>query len=225
VSRRRALALGLLAVLAALLIAAPLALRAAGRYLVESDPLERADAIVVLTGSYPDRILEAVDLYKAGWAPRIILCREPQNAGFRRLDALGVKVPQLFELNRSVAEQLGVPAQAIAVVDRPAGSTFSEAELVLEYVLARGDHSILLVTSKYHSRRAARIYRHLAAGRVHVITCPARDDDFRADGWWHDRASIRRVVIEYQKLLTFLLFDRWRLLPVGAEPTPSPTAG
>ncbi|MGH7790144.1 MAG: YdcF family protein [Candidatus Binatia bacterium] len=223
-SRRRAILLGAAATLIALAVLALPLLAAAGRYLVEESPPEHADAIVVLTGSYPDRIIEAVALFREGFAPHLILCREPQNAGFRRLSELGVTAPRYYELNRSVAEQLGVPPAAISVVDRPAGSTYSEAELVIEYVLARGYTSILLVTSKYHSRRAARIYRHLAAGKLRIIVRPARDDDFQPDGWWRDRASTRRVIIEYQKLLTFLLLDRWKLSPVRVA-TPSPVAG
>jgi uncharacterized SAM-binding protein YcdF (DUF218 family) len=220
--RRRALAIAVVALLVLAAAALPL-LGAAGRFLVEDDPLDHADAIVVLTGSYPDRILEAVALYREGWAPRIILCREPENAGFRKLQGLGVTVPRLFELNRSVAEQLGVPPDAITVLERPAGSTYSEAEVVLEYILQRGYRSILLVTSKYHSSRAARIYRFLADGRVAIIVRPARDDDFQPDGWWRDRPSTRRVVIEYQKLLTFLLFDRWLLSPVRGDAVAPPT--
>lgn len=220
-TRRAIVVLGI-AALALALAAVPL-LSAAGRFLVEDDPLGHADAIVVLTGSYPDRIIEAATLYREGWAPRIILCREPENAGFQKLQALGVHVPRIFELNRSVAEQLGVPADAISVLERPAGSTYSEAEVVLADAIAHGYRSILIVTSKYHSARAARIYRHLAAGRVAISVRGARDDEFQPDAWWRDRPSTRRVVIEFQKLLTFLLVDRWRLPPVAiTAPTPTP---
>jgi len=224
VKRRWALVAGLAALLVAALATTTPLLRAAGRFLIEEQAPAPADAIVVLTGSFPDRILEAVALYHEGWAPRIILCREPENAGFRRLRALAVRVPRLFELNRSVAEQLRVPAAAVTVLDRPAGSTYSEAEVVLDFARAEGIRSILLVTSKYHSRRAARIYRHLADGQVRVLARPARDDDFDPAAWWRDRASTRRVVIEYQKLLTFLLLDRWRLAPAPGAPTPAPDA-
>lgn len=217
--RRRWLVVALGALLLLALAMLPL-LRAAGHFLIEEEPPRHADAIVVLTGSYPDRILEAVALYKEGWAPRIVLCREPENAGFRRLRELGVSVPRLYELNRAVAEQLGVPAAAISVLERPAGSTYTEAIVLLEEALARGWTSILLVTSKYHTRRAAMIYRFLAAGRVEIIPRPARDDDFQPDGWWRDRASTRRVVIEFQKLLTFQLIDRWRLPRVESKTSP-----
>jgi uncharacterized SAM-binding protein YcdF (DUF218 family) len=219
-SLRRALAgAAMLVVVAA--FAAPWLLPAAGRFLVEADPPEPADAIVVLAGSYPDRILEAAELYRAGLAPRILICPEPESAGFRRLAELGVHIPRPSDLNRMVAEQLGVPAAAIEVLELAGNSTYAEAEAVLDTVLARGYRSILLVTSKYHTRRAAEIYRSLAGGQVKIIACPARNDDFQPERWWDDRISTRRLIIEYQKWLSFLLVDRWRLSPV-AKPATSP---
>ncbi len=191
-------------------------LTAIGRYLVVEDPPTPADVIAVPSGSFPDRILEAVALYKAGLAPRILICRERENAAYKRLRVLGVAVPRGFELNREVALQLGVPAQALVVVDQPPGSTFSEARVVLEYARRHGYGSILLVTSKYHTRRASRIYRHLAGGSERIVVRAARDDAFRADAWWRNRAWTRRVVIEYEKLAVFLLLDRWRTEPLPA---------
>lgn len=221
--RRRALAIVIVALAVVAAAAVPL-LGRAGRFLVENDPLQHADAIVVLAGSYPDRIIEAATLYREGWAPRVILCREPPNAGFSKLRALGVSIPQVFELNRSVAEQMGVPADAISVVDRPTTSTYGEAEVVVADAVRRGYRSLVVVTSKYHTSRAARIFRFLADGQVTIIIRAARDDEFQADGWWRNRLSTRRVVIEYQKLFAFFVFDRWRLSPIqaGAAPTPAP---
>jgi uncharacterized SAM-binding protein YcdF (DUF218 family) len=212
--RRRIAVLAAIVLLAAYLMATPL-LRAAGRYLVLDEPLEKADAIVVLSGSFPDRILEAVDLYAAGMAPQIVLCREPENGGFRQLRERGVVLPRGYELNQAVAEQLAVPSEAILVVDRADRSTFSEARRVIDFVLRRGFTKVLLVTSKFHTRRAGAIYRHLAGDRLRIIMRPTRYDSFAADEWWRDRLWIRRVVIEYQKLLLFQLFDRWRVAPRG----------
>jgi uncharacterized SAM-binding protein YcdF (DUF218 family) len=200
------------AVLLVWLAAGPL-LRGAGTFLVADQAPRRADAIVVLSGSVPDRILEAVDLYKAGFAPSIVLCREPENAGFRALRERGASLPRIYELNVSVARQLGVPDSAITVLERAAGSTFSEARIVLRYLQQHGAKSMLLVTSKYHTRRAGAIYRHLAGDRIEIFTRPARTDGFDPDHWWHDRMSIRRVLIEYQKLALFYLWDRWKTEP------------
>lgn len=185
----------------------------AGRFLVAEQAPRKADAIVVLSGSVPDRILEAVDLYDGGFAPMIVLCREPENAGFRALRERGATLPRIYQLNLSVASQLGVPETAIVVLERAAGSTFSEARVVLQYLAERGARSILLVTSKYHTRRAGMIYRHLAGGSIDVVTRPARSDGFDPDLWWRNRMSIRRVLIEYQKLMLFHFWDRWKTSP------------
>lgn len=209
---RRFTVLGALFALGLYLAAAPI-LRAAGEFLVTDEAPERADAIVVLSGSFPDRILEAVDLYQAGLAPLIVLCREPENAGFKQLRERGVVLPRGYELNQSVAEQLGVPSAAIVVVERSEGSTFSEARRVLDFVARQGVETILLVTSKFHTRRAGVIYRHLAGDRLRIITRPARYDRFEPESWWRDRMSTRRVLIEYQKFLLFELYDRWRVEP------------
>ncbi len=213
----------LVAVLAAALwlTALPL-LRTAGAFLVLDEPPRRADAIVVLSGSVPDRILEAVDLYEDGFAPLIILCREPENAGFRELKERGVELPRIYELNVSVARQLGVPESAIVVLEREAGSTYSEARVVLQDLAERGARSMLLVTSQYHTRRAAAIYRHLAGGAIEVIARPARSGGFDPDAWWRDRMTVRRVLIEYQKLLLFHIWDRWKVQPqLGGSASPS----
>ena len=190
-----------------------------GEYLIDEDTPAPADVIVVLAGSLPDRILEGVTLYQDGYAPRMILSRGRENAAYAKLDAMGVRLPRLYDLNRSVAEQLGVPPSAITEVGGGMdGSTLLEAQAILSYVRAQGYKRILLVTSKVHTRRAAAIYRHLAAGGVEVIVRPSRYDRFQPQGWWHDRTDIRRVLIEYQKLLVFLLLDRWRVQPVTAAP-------
>lgn len=211
--RRALVPIGLIAAVA--VAAAWVLLPRAGRFLVEADPPQKADAIVVLAGSYPDRILEAVALYKEGWAPRILICREPDTAGFRRVAELGVDIPRPYDINRMVAERLGVPPDAVEVLDRAGDSTYGEAEVVLALALQRHYRSILLVTSKYHTRRAAKIYRHLAGGQIDVFVRPARDDDFREDRWWRDRITTRRLIIEYQKFLNFVLVDRWGLSPVA----------
>lgn len=181
------------------------------------DALVPADAIIVPSGSFPDRILEAVALYEQGAAPRILLCRERESPAFRRLRELGVEVPHGYDLNRTVAAELGVPPEALVVVDQPPGSTLSEARRVLRYAREQGYRSVLVVTSKYHTRRAGYIYRHLAGDSMRVIVRPAREDAFRADSWWRNRAMTRRVIIEYQKLLVFLLLDRWRSVPLDAR--------
>ncbi len=185
-------------------------LRAIGGFLLVEDPLQPADAIVMLSGSVPDRILEAVDLYQAHVAPRIILTREEELPGLAALRARGGMLREHHEQNVAIAEQLGVPPEAITVMPQPISSTLAEAEALIGYLNAQGIRSIVLVTSKAHSRRARMTFRGLADGRIRITMRPARYDPFTSDDWWEHRAWQRRVVIEYGKLLNYVLIDRWR---------------
>lgn len=182
-----------------------------GRFLIVADPPQAADAIVVLSGSIPDRILEAVDLYQAHFAPRIILTQDTGLPGIEELHARGASLPGNHEQNLSVAHQLGVPPAALTVLPPTVGSTFAEAQTVIPYLRAQHFRSILLVTSKAHARRARLIFRTLAAGDPAVAICPSPYDPFAAETWWQRREFVRRLIIEYGKLLYFGLVDRWRL--------------
>lgn len=184
-------------------------LGALGGFLIAQDDPVPADAIVVLSGSLPDRILQAVDLYHAHLAPRIILTREQPLPGLEALRARGATLPERHEQNIGIAEQLGVPAADIAVMPTATGSTLAEIRALVAYLREQRVHSILLVTSRAHARRARLTFRTFGGPDLRVAVCPSRYDPFSAEQWWHERSSIRRLVIEYGKLLYFVLIDRW----------------
>jgi uncharacterized SAM-binding protein YcdF (DUF218 family) len=192
-------------------------LTAIGGLLIAHDEPGRADAIVVLSGSLPDRILEAVDLYQAGLAPRIILTREFSLPGMAALRARGGTLPEHHEQNLSVAEQLGVPAAALSIMPRATASTLEEARALVAYLRSQQVRTIVLVTSKLHTRRASMTFRAASGGEIAVAVVPSRYDPFPAEGWWRGRAFVRRLVIEYGKLAMFLVVDRWRAYVPRAE--------
>ncbi len=66
---RRRLILG--GILAALLVAGTAVFFAIGQWLVVQDSLVHADVIVILSGSLPERALEAAKLYQEGYADQI----------------------------------------------------------------------------------------------------------------------------------------------------------
>src|SRR2546428_523194 len=80
---------------------APLLRSIAGVLIVE-DPLKPAAAIVVLGGHLPFRAIEAANLYRAGWARRVVLVRGAQREEGQAIRALGVTAPEEWELSREV---------------------------------------------------------------------------------------------------------------------------
>lgn len=195
--------------LTAWVVSRPVVLRAIGAFPIVVDAPISADVIVVLAGSVPDRMMGAADLYLQGWAKRIVVVEETTRPGIEALRARGADIPATHDLNRSVAEQLGVPAAAIEVLGGAANSTMSEAQIVLADLRRHQAREILLVTSKIHSYRAQHIYQRLAGPTMHFTSCPTPYDPYDPDTWWRSRGQARRLFFEYQKILFFWLRDFW----------------
>ena len=206
-------ALGVAVVLAAL---AAVALLGAGRVLVVADPLPpRADAIVILAGSVPDRTLEAADLYRAGLAPRVVVTRERLPRGQAALRARGVRLPEDGELTVRALHELGVPPGAIVVLRRRAASTESEARTIARWACAHRLRRFIVVTSRAHSRRARLILRQALGAGIALAMRPSRYDAFAPARWWHVRRDAKLILGEYEKLANYWLTESWRIAPCG----------
>ena len=178
----------------------------AGTYLVQADPLSKADVLFVLSGTRVERWLEAVDLYKAGYAPAILLSPGITEAAESALRARGVRFPSDADLARDAIVQLGVPVSAVMILDRPVDNTAQEAAALRQVAAARGWRSAIVVTSKYHSRRSAfAFHRAFRDSGVRVAVWPSHYDDTDPAHWWRRRADARYVLLEYQKLLAYRL--------------------
>ncbi len=199
---RRATAL---AALLLLLIAFPVGPRL-GPWLIAEDPLVKADVIFVLGGTRMERPLEGADLYKAGWAPRILLARQLRDGGELELRTRGISYPTEADLQRSILGSLGVAPEAVEILDDEQVSTSAEGRALLERAIERHWTRIIVVTSKMHTRRARlALRRQLAPSGIEVIARGSRYDSMDPDHWWRDREDLRFTLFEYQKLALYWL--------------------
>lgn len=204
--------------LALLIVAASVLLvaRRAGLWLVDSVAVPpHADAIVVLAGSLSDRVLEAADLYRDGFAPLVIVTREQAPRGEWALRQRGVKLPDADEQRRSALAQLGVPATAVVRIRRRAYSTESEAANVAQYACRHHLRRLIVVTSAAHTWRAGMIFRAALGPGREVTMRASRYDPFPARHWWRVRDAAKLVLSEYQKLANYFLHQRWKIRPCG----------
>src|SRR5262249_38107476 len=122
VLRRHPLLFALL-VVAALLAAAALAhrplLRAVGHALVVSDPPKPSEAMVVVAGGTPPRESRAVEIYRAGVAPLVVVSRQSLPGRVQMLIAMGVRPLDYQGEAVAVLQKFGVPREAIVTLDQP----------------------------------------------------------------------------------------------------------
>ena len=204
-SRRVILRIAVAVAIAALLGGGVL-LRGAGRYLVVEQALERSDAVVVLGGARVERWLEAVDLYRAGWARHIVLSPGRIEPAERRLRESGIRFPAEADLVRDAMVQMQVPVDAIVILPATVDNTAQEATSVRQAAAAAGWRRLIIVTSKYHTRRSLFAFeRELEGTGIEIQVRGSRYDVATPDRWWASRADFRWVTSELQKLLAYRL--------------------
>ncbi len=172
--------------------------RAAGPLRMSAPPAH-ADAIVVFAGGVgesgkagggsPERLNEAVELYRAGYAPYLVL-----SSGY-------VYSFKEAEGMRDLAVAQGVPAAAIALELRST-NTYQNVTFVNEILREHHWRSILLVSSPYHMRRATMVWHKLAPEIAVTPTPPPRSQFYD-----HTRGAtfeqVRGILSEYFAILGY----------------------
>lgn len=176
-----------------------------GTFMAAQQPLVRADAIFVLAGTLVERPLEAADLYHAAYAPRILLTRSrAEGPAFAAARARGARIDGEFDTAYRLLTDLGVPASAIVAPSRLHDNTSQEAETLRAIAVREGWSRVIVVSSKYHLRRAGLACRRALAGtQVQVVMHGTRYDASSPADWWRHRADIRWLMSEVPKLVAY----------------------
>jgi uncharacterized SAM-binding protein YcdF (DUF218 family) len=171
-----------------------------GGLLYHEDPLSPADAIAVLGGGGMDRLVEAVDLFVAGYAPVVVLTRTPEVPVIAELQARGLGVSTEVELRLEYLEALGVPRENATVLQLVVDSTQKEAELIADWAESRDVARIIVVTTAFHSSRARFVFERVFREHpTQILIRPSGRSDFDPATWWQSRSAFRVGLFELQK--------------------------
>jgi uncharacterized SAM-binding protein YcdF (DUF218 family) len=159
---------------------------------VVSDPLDRADAIVVLGGRIDLRPFAAADLYRRGFAPRVLISNVARDV----LETMQLW-PGQTELTRQLLLKFGVPAEAIVEFGNGVTSTYEEARAVLDWTRSSGARSVIIPTDLFPTRRVRWTFQQEVASAstgVRVIVHAIKPRAYGLDDWWRDE----RGLIDFQ---------------------------
>lgn len=196
-SERKSQRFFLLILLLLLLIVSPVWLPGIGRFLVVSDPLDTADALVILAGDENERIAYGARLFRQGYAEWFVLTD-------MRLD--GSKTPGSYSaIVKRKAIRQGVPEEQILIADRVVATTYEEAMGIRSLTALHGFRSLIVVTSPYHARRARWILNEVFDGSgVTLNVHPVNNHSFHPDVWWQSAENRRFTATEYLKMMAHL---------------------
>ena len=181
-----------------------------GRWLVVQDPLIHADVIVILSGNLPDRAVEAARLYSAGYASQVWISRPLSPAE----ELKSMKIFYLGEdfYNEKILLAQGVPVDAIRILERPSVNTQMEVREIGEFLRQNNLSSVIIVTSKPHTRRVRAIWKRLVGSDARAIVRFANDDRYDGSHWWRHTQDGLDVVRESLGLL-----NAWAGFPFRAS--------
>lgn len=190
--RRWTVALSVLLVLAVASVGVFLHL---GDWLVVQDPLEVAYAIVVLSGKLPDRALEASRLYAQNYAAQVWVSQGTSPAA--QLARMNIAFLGEDFYNQKILMANGVPADAIRILEMPATNTEEEVDEIARDCRRDQAHTVIIVTSKPHTRRVRLIWRRRVGDDPRAIVRYVSDDSFDAAHWWRISGNALDVVREW----------------------------
>lgn len=182
---------GGVAILVALLLGLALGI---GYYLAPQSTLAHADAVVAISGGETSaRAEEAIQLYKQGYASTIIFSGAAA-------DTRGPSNAKVME-RQAIAE--GIDASHIKI-DETSSNTNQNAAAVATIVHTQGIHSLILVTSPYHQRRASITFSHALPG-VTIINHSAYDQNWSRSRWWTHSYNYGITLAELQKTVFLVM--------------------
>jgi uncharacterized SAM-binding protein YcdF (DUF218 family) len=157
-------------------------LRLAGGFWIVNESPAPSDAIVILSDDNynGDRAAEAADIFKAGWAPRVI-------ASGRYLRPYA----GIAELEARDLESHGVPESAIVPFSQHASDTREECIAIGQLISSRRWRRILLVTSNYHTRRSEYICERVFPQGTVLRVMAAPDSEYDPRTWWQSRPGMK----------------------------------
>ncbi|MFA4966610.1 MAG: YdcF family protein [Candidatus Margulisiibacteriota bacterium] len=173
----------------------PLVLNGLANFLIIQDKLEKADVILVLAGdSNGERVEGAANLFKLGYAPKILMSGGPAVWNLTYAQNM-----------REEARLLGIPDKDILIQDR-SKSTYEDIKFSFRILKKINAKSVILVSSPYHMRRAVSLARKLYPKEgIKVIAFPCQKSEWKKEGWWLRHEATQPVIHEYMALFQYLL--------------------
>jgi uncharacterized SAM-binding protein YcdF (DUF218 family) len=184
--------------------------RRAGNWLVKDEIAGQADAMVLLMGSFPPRVLQAIDIYNEGRTRRIIIVNEYRGP-YKMLTDKGVEVIGTTAQALNALVTLGIPPDSITILPGEAQSTLTEVMVTVDYLSKHPEiRSLIIVSSPSHMRRSGLIFRKaikFSGLDVTIGYSPSKYTGFNPGQWWKSKEDIQIVLSEYLKLTSFVLFE------------------
>ena len=177
-------------------------LRFAGKCLINEDSLQKADALVVLSGSAFERGNKGAELLQNDFAKKIIC--PGGNIDLNYLILFGDSIYEC-DITKKKILQSGVSDSSVVCIYNGT-STQEEALAVKEYCKIHQLTSIIVVSTYFHTARVKRVYSKVFAGAgITIIIRGAKSVHYDENQWWQNEDGLISFNNEWMKTFYYFL--------------------
>jgi uncharacterized SAM-binding protein YcdF (DUF218 family) len=182
------------------IVVAAVGLVLVGFYLSPQDQLQKADAIVVISGGETQtRTVEGIKLYQTGFAPWLIFSG----------DALDPTSPSNAQVMKNLAiNSYQVPEKDV-LIDEQSTNTYDNAVRLKNIFSEHNIKSIILVTSPYHQRRSKMTFQYVLGPDFNIINHSSTDEFWRKLAWWQNDQALSLTFSEIWKIFYIKMTGRY----------------
>lgn len=149
---------------------------------------QNADAIVVLAGG-KGRVEEGVRLFRESRAEYLL---------FIGVDP-SVRKSDLYRPKH------GDPSSENVVLEKSSRNTLENSIYGRDIIVRSGVHSIILITSRYHLKRASILFRNSLPKNITIIPYPVDSVNLK-ESWWNHGGSFQLLFREFYKYCMLRMF-------------------
>lgn len=177
-------------------------LRYAGNCLIHEDSLQKADALIVLSGSAFERGNKGAEILQSGFAQKIIC--PGGNLDLNYLILFGDSIYEC-DITKKKILQSGVSDSSIVCLYNGT-STQEEAKAVKVYCLQQHLKSIIVVSTYFHTARVKRVYtKNFAGSEITIIVRGAKSVHYDENLWWKSEEGLIAFNNEWLKTLYYFI--------------------
>ena len=148
----------------------------------------KADAIIVLTGG-KGRVEEGVRLFRESRAKFLF---------FVGVDP-SVRKSDLYR------PKPGDPPSENVILEKSSRNTLENSIFGRDLIVGNGIHSVLLITSRYHLKRASILFRNSLPKDITIIPHPVDSVNLK-ESWWSHGGSFQLLFREFYKYCLLRMF-------------------
>lgn len=169
----------------------------AGHFLAApAQPPVKADLMVALGGDNGARADRVLELYRKGFAPKVLLTG--MEGGHSRTRAAYLNWRARYLVDEGIAEQ-------VLLYDRRSASTWEEAVNTLRLMQSMKLDHVLVISDPPHMRRLSWVWAKVFSGSGKAYTLVASDmQGWDAAYWWRTSLGAQFVFAEFIKLGYYL---------------------